>query len=95
MPKDCTHILSEMRMVKEPEEIERIRAAAKVADIGMRAAVEAVKPGVTESQVAAAAEYAMRHAGAEEFWRPTSLPARARTSPMACRPRARSRRAIW
>jgi Xaa-Pro aminopeptidase len=35
----------------------------------MTAAVKAVKPGVTESQVAAAAEYAMRQAGAEEFWR--------------------------
>jgi len=69
VPKDCTHILSAMRMVKEPEEIERIRAAAKVADTGMKAAIQAVKPGVTESQVAAAAEFAMRHAGAEEFWR--------------------------
>lgn len=67
--KDCTHILSEMRVVKEPEEIERIRAAAKVADIGMKAAIRAVKVGVTESQVAAAAEFAMRQAGAEEFWR--------------------------
>ncbi|MBM3143532.1 MAG: aminopeptidase P family protein [Chloroflexi bacterium] len=67
--QDCTHILSEMRMVKEPEEIERIRAAAKVADIGMDAAIKAVKPGMTESQVAAAAEFAMRNAGAEEFWR--------------------------
>jgi Xaa-Pro aminopeptidase len=67
--KDCTHILSQMRMVKEPEELNSIRAAANVADIGMKAAVEAVNAGVTESQVAAAAEYAMRHAGAEEFWR--------------------------
>jgi Xaa-Pro aminopeptidase len=67
--KDCTHILSEMRMVKEAEEIERIRAAAVVAATGMAAAVGAVKPGVTESQVAAAAEFALRHAGAEEFWR--------------------------
>ncbi|MBI3989651.1 MAG: aminopeptidase P family protein [candidate division NC10 bacterium] len=67
--KDCTHLLSELRMVKEAEEIERIRAAAKVAEAGMAAAVEAVKPGVTESQVAAFAEYAMRQAGAEGFWR--------------------------
>jgi Xaa-Pro aminopeptidase len=67
--QDCTHILSELRMVKEPEEIERIRAAAKVADAGMAAAVKAVRPGVTESQVAAEAEYAMRQAGAEGFWR--------------------------
>lgn len=35
----------------------------------MKAAVEAVKAGITESQVAAEAEYAMRQAGAEEFWR--------------------------
>lgn len=42
---------------------------AKVADAGMKAAVEAVKESVTESQVAAAAESAMRQAGAEEFWR--------------------------
>jgi Xaa-Pro aminopeptidase len=68
-PKDCTHILSELRMVKEPEEIERLRGAAKVADAGMKAAVEAVKENVTESQVAAAAEFAMRLSGAEEFWR--------------------------
>ena len=67
--KDCTHIMSELRMVKEAEEIERIRAAAKVADVGMKAAVEAVRPGLTESQIAAEAEYAMRQAGAEEFWR--------------------------
>jgi Xaa-Pro aminopeptidase len=67
--KDCTHILSELRIVKDSEEIKRIQKSAKVAEAGMTAAVKAVKPGVTESQVAAAAEYAMRQAGAEEFWR--------------------------
>src|SRR5512142_972608 len=60
VPKDCTHILTELRIVKEPGEIKRIRAAARVADIGMQAATAAVKPGVTESQIAAAAEFAMR-----------------------------------
>ena len=67
--KDCTHILSALRMVKDPGEIDCIRAAAGVAAAGMAAAVEFVKPGVTESQVAAEAEYALRQAGAEEFWR--------------------------
>ncbi len=67
--KDCTHIMSELRIVKEPGEIERIRAAAGVASTGMAKAIEAVKAGITESQVAAEAEYAMRQAGAEEFWR--------------------------
>jgi Xaa-Pro aminopeptidase len=67
--KDCTHIMSALRSVKDDEEIERIRAAARVAEAGMRAAIGAVRPGITESQVAAEAEYAMRQAGAEEFWR--------------------------
>jgi Xaa-Pro aminopeptidase len=67
--KDCTHIFSELRIVKDAEEIERIRVAGKVAVAGMKAAEEAVKPGLTESQVAAEAEYAMRQAGAEEFYR--------------------------
>ncbi len=67
--KDCTHIMSEMRIVKDEEEIKRIRASAKVADAGMKAAVEAVKPGITESQIASEAEYSMRQTGAEEFWR--------------------------
>ena len=67
--KDCTHLLSDLRIVKHKEEIKRIKAAAKVAVKGMKAAIGALKPGMTESQVAAKAEYAMRRAGAEEFWR--------------------------
>ena len=67
--KDCTHILSELRIVNEAEEVERIRKAARVADIGMQAAVEAAQPGVEETHVAAAAEHAMRLAGAEGFSR--------------------------
>ncbi|MBI5839919.1 MAG: aminopeptidase P family protein [Chloroflexi bacterium] len=69
LPKDCTHILSELRMVKELDEIERIRYAAEVAAIGMDAAIKFTRPGVTESRIAGAAEVAMREAGAEEFWR--------------------------
>jgi Xaa-Pro aminopeptidase len=67
--KDCTHLLSELRIVKDKEEIKRIKAAAKVAVKGMKAAIKGLKPGMTESHVAAKAEYAMRRAGAEEFWR--------------------------
>jgi len=87
--EDCTHIMSALRIVKDDEEIERIRAAAKVAEAGMRAAVGAIKPGITESRVAAEAEYAMRQAGAEEFWR-TYVSSGPRTNiahglPTACR----------
>lgn len=77
--KDCTPIFSEMRVVKDDEEIERIRTAAKVAVVGMKAAVKAVKPGLTESQIAAEAEHAMRQAGAQEFWR-TYVSSGARTN---------------
>jgi Xaa-Pro aminopeptidase len=66
--KDCTHLISELRIVKDAEEVKRIHKSAKVAEAGMAAAVKAVRPGVTESQVAAAAEQAMRHAGADGFW---------------------------
>lgn len=67
--EDATPILSALRLIKEADEIMRLRAAARVAEAGMRAALEAVTPGLTESQLAAEAEYAMRQAGAEGFWR--------------------------
>lgn len=67
--KDCTAIMSELRLVKDQGEIERMRVAAKVAEAGMKAAVESLKPDLTESQVAAEAEYAMRQAGAVDFYR--------------------------
>jgi len=66
---DATAIFSALRLVKEPDELDLLRAAAKIADIGMDAAITAVQPGQTESQVAAAGEFAMRQAGAEGFWR--------------------------
>jgi len=66
---DGTAILSRLRMVKDEGEIASIREAARVAVVGMATAVQALRPGMTESQVAAEAEYAMRYAGAEEFWR--------------------------
>jgi Xaa-Pro aminopeptidase len=67
--KDATHLLSQLRLVKEAAEIELMKEAARVADIGMQAAIDAVAAGVTESEVAGAAEYAMRRHGAEGFWR--------------------------
>lgn len=58
-------VLSRLRMLKEPAEIECLRAAARVADTGMAAAVRAIRPGVRETDVAGEAEHAMRRAGAE------------------------------
>jgi len=67
--KDCTPIMSELRLVKNEEEIQLMKDAAAVGDAGMKAAVESLKSGMTESTVAGEAEYAMRELGAEDFWR--------------------------
>ncbi len=66
---DCTPIMSELRIVKDDSEIEVMRRAAKVAVAGMDAALRTIKEGVTESQVAAEAEYVMRQNGAVDFYR--------------------------
>ena len=61
----ATPVLSRLRMIKEPAEIECMREAARVAEAGMAAARKALCPGAREIDVAGAAEYAMRQAGAE------------------------------
>lgn len=80
------HIISALRIVKDEEEISPILNAAKVAVQGMAAALKSLKPGMTESQVAAEAEYAMRQAGQTNSGRHTSAPVSAPISPMACQP---------
>jgi len=54
-----------LRRVKDAGEIALIKRAAYLTDAGARAAIEAVKPGVHEYEVAAEAEYAMRSKGSE------------------------------
>ncbi|MEM2934196.1 MAG: Xaa-Pro peptidase family protein [Methanocellales archaeon] len=66
---DATPIMTDLRIVKSREEIELIRKAAEVADAAMEAAIEAVKLGAAETEIAAEAEYMMRKKGAEEFYR--------------------------
>jgi Xaa-Pro aminopeptidase len=54
-----------LRLVKDEEEIKRIREACNLAEIGMEAAIETIKPGVSERRVAAEVEYAMRKKGSD------------------------------
>jgi Xaa-Pro aminopeptidase len=68
-PRDCTPLMSALRLVKDSGEIELMRESGKVADTGMGAAVSSLRPGMTENMVAAEAEYAMRQAGADDFYR--------------------------
>ncbi|RKX88242.1 MAG: hypothetical protein DRP58_01005 [Spirochaetes bacterium] len=54
-----------LRAVKTKSEIAIIRHAYKIAELGINAALKAIKPGVTEREVAAEIEAAIRKAGAE------------------------------
>ncbi|HMK96460.1 MAG TPA: M24 family metallopeptidase, partial [Acidimicrobiales bacterium] len=56
-----------LRRVKSPAEQLVIDEAYRIALTGLRAAVDVLRPGVIEREVAAEAEYAMRRAGAEGF----------------------------
>ena len=58
-------VLEPMRGVKSRAEIEVIRYAYHIVNLGMEAALKAVRPGITEREVAAEAEYVMRKNGAE------------------------------
>lgn len=53
---DATPLLSEVRMVKTTQEIERMRLANELAAIGMEYARKNIKPGMKESEVAAMIE---------------------------------------
>ncbi|MCG8689970.1 MAG: Xaa-Pro peptidase family protein [Minwuiales bacterium] len=63
--EDASHIWADVTAVKHPLEVELIRESVHVADLGMRAAIDAVRPGVREFEVAAEGEYAMRRNGSE------------------------------
>jgi Xaa-Pro aminopeptidase len=54
-----------LRAIKEPEEIDLIRTAAKIADKAMIKAVESIRQGIKEYEISAIAQDVMMKAGAE------------------------------
>lgn len=56
--------LLEIKSVKSPREIALMKRAAQITSDGMAAAVSAIEPGKTESEIVAEADYAMAKAGA-------------------------------
>ncbi|QDU47329.1 putative peptidase [Symmachiella dynata] len=62
---DCAGIVEAGRLIKSDLEIEMIRSAARVAEAGMQAGIEAVQEGATENDVAADIHFAMFKAGGE------------------------------
>jgi Xaa-Pro aminopeptidase len=62
---DATWLTSLQRTVKSPAEIELLREAARISDLGMEAGIALVDTGVTEMEMVAAAESTIRAHGAE------------------------------
>lgn len=60
-------LVEALRERKDPDEIAQIAAAAAVATRALERAVEAVRPGMTELQVAGVLERALREEGSEGF----------------------------
>jgi Xaa-Pro aminopeptidase len=63
--RGLSSIVEKLRMIKEPVEIERIRAAIVLASSVFEAVLPDIKPGITEANVAAQIEYMCRRLGAE------------------------------
>ena len=63
LPKIKGNLILELRKVKDREEIALMRKAGEVTSEGMKAAYEALAPGMKEYEVAAEIEYAMRKRG--------------------------------
>lgn len=60
---DCTGLVENLRVIKSPDELDMIRAAAKTTEIGMQAGIDAVQAGVNENEIAADIHHAMIKAG--------------------------------
>ena len=69
---DVVDTLDRIISINDKPAIEYIRRACEIGDIGIEAAIGAIGIGKTETQVAAAADYAMRFAGNEFSWSETS-----------------------
>ena len=63
--EEAPKLVWDLRRVKDLEEIACIRRSAKMSDAGISAAVDTVKVGMREYELAGEIEYAMRKAGSE------------------------------
>ncbi|USS88653.1 M24 family metallopeptidase [Fructilactobacillus cliffordii] len=64
---DLTSVIERMRLIKTPDEIEKLRAAGKEADFAFEVAFNTIAPGKTEADVAAEIEYQLKKRGVMEM----------------------------
>lgn len=82
---DVESALCDLRAQKSPDEIAVIRYAYEIAEIGLQAAIDAVDVGVSEREIAAEVECAMRRAGAEGTGIDTIIASGPNTRPILAR----------
>ena len=63
---DATDLVDRIKVIKSPEELERIRETAAMQDGAIQAAFSAVKPGMRDSVVAAVAQFHGQRHGSEQ-----------------------------
>ena len=59
-------LLAELRAVKDPEELEILISAQRIAEKALADILNEIRPGVTEKEIAARLQYLMLHYGAED-----------------------------
>jgi Xaa-Pro aminopeptidase len=78
--RNAPALVERARMAKESDELGLIRAAVRLGATLFDRALEVLRPGVKEAEVAAEMEYAARRAGAEEMSFPTIVASGARSA---------------
>ena len=78
--KETSSIVERDRMVKDGDELDRIRAAVALGAKLFERALEVLRPGVKETDVAGEMEFAARRGGAEEMSFPTIIASGARSA---------------
>lgn len=86
---DSTHLLGDLRLRKSAAEMTYMREAAHYANLGLTAMIDAIKPGISEIELASAIESTMRNAGSDYWAIPTELSSGPRTPGGHATPRAR------
>jgi Xaa-Pro dipeptidase len=72
-PADASQLVNRIRLIKSPAELRYMRAAARAAEASAAAAVEAIRPGVREYEVAAELHRALFGAGSTYLGHPPLL----------------------
>ncbi len=65
--RDVSHLLAKARYERSPAELEMYQIASGIATEGMRAILEAVRPGLRELELAAEADHVMKQLGAYSY----------------------------